>query len=343
MPWRERTTDATPSGRDPYRSLVSEVMLQQTQVSRVIEKYGPFLAAFPTIQALADASESDVLAQWSGLGYYRRGRNLHACAKAIVADHEGVVPSDAPTLESLPGIGAYTAGALSSIVFGQPAPTVDGNITRVLLRIDGIDHAHGSPEAAAHAWDRAADLVASTEHPGQLNEALMELGATVCTPRSPSCSSCPVSGQCVARREGRTGEIPRPRVRAAKKPLFAWTIKAFTDDHVLVRRRSSKGLWAGLWELPTLETVDDEPPALLSELKTTATSRTGLEFDFATTHRAVKFRVTEFGPLDRPTAARIDELLPDAEWVEPEEALSRGVSSPQRRIIETATQGSLFA
>ncbi|MEM7756025.1 MAG: A/G-specific adenine glycosylase [Planctomycetota bacterium] len=334
LPWRERTTHATPSGRDPYRALVAEVMLQQTQVSRVVEKLGPFFEAFPTVRALASATEAEVMAQWSGLGYYRRGKNLHRCAQAVVEHHDGEVPADAGSLRDLPGIGAYTAGAISSIVFGHPEPTVDGNITRVLLRLDGIDHAHGSPAAAGYAWERSAELVRTTDRPGELNEAMMELGAMVCTPKSPSCAECPLNDICVAHRTGRAEAIPRPKVRAKKKEVFAWVVHAVAGDRVLVRTRPAKGLWAGLSECPTIETEADDRPAVLDAVESCdgATVRTGTTFAFATTHRAVTFRVSEV----RAHGAAVGTLADmfDGEWLDRGEALARGLSSPQRRIIE---------
>jgi A/G-specific adenine glycosylase len=336
LPWRRRTTNATPSGRDPYHALVAEVMLQQTQVSRVLEKYEPFLAAFPTVRALAEADESQVLAHWSGLGYYRRGRNLHACARAIVDRHDGVVPSDASELATLPGIGRYTAGAISSIVFGRPEPIVDGNITRVLLRIDGVDHAHGSTEAADHAWDRAAELVAATDDPAQLNESLMELGATVCTPKNVRCDACPVRARCAAARTNRQLLIPRPKIRAPRQPLFAWTMHIHAGDQILLRRRPDTGLWAGLWELPTVETTNDAEPAEIADIADAARvePKPGPAFRFATTHRDVRFQVTEIGPVGSRRAKAVAARFEDAEWVDRGEALARGLSNPQRRLIE---------
>ncbi|MFG0315432.1 MAG: A/G-specific adenine glycosylase, partial [Phycisphaerales bacterium] len=180
LPWRTDT-------RDPYRSLVSELMLQQTQVSRVIEKFGPFLERFPTVEALAAAPEDDVLAAWSGLGYYRRARLLHACAKAIVEHHDGVVPDSLDDLLELPGIGRYTAGAIASMVFGQRAPIVDGNVARVLLRVHNKPVPQTEKTTIDWAWQRAEELVGACDDPAVFNEAMMELGATVCVPKGPRC------------------------------------------------------------------------------------------------------------------------------------------------------------
>ena len=194
-------------------------MLQQTQVSRVLEKFGPFIVRFPTIGALAAATEDDVLAAWSGLGYYRRARLLHAAARGIVADFEGTVPRDTPALMTIPGIGRYTAGAISSIVFGRNAPIVDGNVTRVLLRLDGVMARHGSKEAADYAWPRAETLAGAAHGLGVIaafNEGLMELGATVCTPRNPACGVCPLRAHCRARKWGTQEEIPLPKKAPAR-------------------------------------------------------------------------------------------------------------------------------
>lgn len=257
LPWRE--TDEA-GRRDPYRSLVSEIMLQQTQVARVEERFGQFLDRFPTVEALAAAPLDDVLALWSGLGYYRRARNLHRCAQDIVGRF-GAVPHRVEDLESLPGVGRYTAGAVASIVFDAPAAIVDGNVARVLLRLEGEDLDPKSSETTSFCWERARELVLTASRSrtpgvsaGTFNEAMMELGALVCTPRSPSCDRCPLSVACAARRDGRQNEIPRPKRSAAKQTVHmaAVTVRD-ADGRVLVERRPETGLWAGIWQPPTLE------------------------------------------------------------------------------------------
>jgi len=191
--------------RDPYFSLVSELMLQQTQVARVIEKFTEFVGRFPTVEALARADEGGVLAVWSGLGYYRRARHLHRAAREIVARFEGRVPTTVEELMTLPGVGRYTAGAVASMVFGRAEPLVDGNVARVLVRIEGRECS--AAEGVAWAWERAGELVRIAEAPkgqsakrsllgpGVFNEGLMELGAVVCVPRGPRCGVCPVRGE----------------------------------------------------------------------------------------------------------------------------------------------------
>ncbi len=193
LPWRD--------SRDPWRVWVSEVMLQQTRVETVIPYFKRFIERFPAARSLAEASESDVLALWSGLGYYRRARLLYAGAKAVVARHGGDIPADSVALRALPGVGDYTVGALGSIAFGLRAPLVDGNVERVLTRLHGL---RGDPRAAPlkkSLWALAARYADHTS-PGDVNQSLMELGATVCAPTSPRCLVCPVCSHCVAAREG---------------------------------------------------------------------------------------------------------------------------------------------
>lgn len=307
-------------GRDPYRSLVSEFMLQQTQVSRVLEKFEPFLQRFPTVGALAAASEHDVLAAWSGLGYYRRARLLHACAKAIVRDFGGEVPRNVESLQSLPGIGRYTAGAIASIVFDQAEPIVDGNVCRVLQRLDAKPGSASDKAVAAWAWERAQALVhqcsdASSEsaeasrrrvkdtdaaNPAAFNEGLMELGALVCTPAAPKCLVCPLRDLCLAREQGLVDEIPAPKARAKRSRVYHDTVvvwrKTARGVEVLLEQRPATGLWAGLWQPPTVESATRTRRtlnALLSELGLPASEAKSKprEWVFQTTHREVCFRV----------------------------------------------------
>lgn len=284
LPWRTQT-------RDPYNSLVSELMLQQTQVSRVIEKFEPFLDRFPTVQVLADASEDDVLAAWSGLGYYRRARLLHACAKAIVEHHGGVVPELLEELLKLPGIGRYTAGAIASMVFGQRAPIVDGNVIRVLLRVHNQPIPQTDKSTIAWAWERAAKLVETSSDPAIFNESMMELGATICVPKGPKCLHCPISDQCGALAAGTTESIPIPKPRAKQKHLYCASLVIRDGDSIYLEQRPSVGMWAGMHQLPTLERDDraHEP----HELARSGTNRPEHieSFTHITTHRIVEFAI----------------------------------------------------
>lgn len=293
LPWR----DAPAGARDPYRVLVSEIMLQQTQVARVVEKYESFLTRFPTIADLAAADEADVLAEWSGLGYYRRARLLHAAARSVVSDHGGEIPRDHATLLTIPGIGRYTAGAIASIAFDQPHPIVDGNVARVVLRLEARAETPNDPKGLKQTWSRAESLVRaaaeSSTSPGAFNEGLMELGATVCTPRPPRCLYCPIADHCRAHEQGRQDEIPLPKPTAKRKPLYITAILAIdAKGRRLVEQRPDSGLWAAMHQPPSLDRDDRfaTPDELADQLGLTGGTILA-EFDHQTTHRAVRFRV----------------------------------------------------
>ncbi len=231
LPWR-RTGD-------PYAIWLSEIMLQQTRVNAVLEHYKMFLRRFPNIVALAAASQDDVLAAWSGLGYYRRARMLHQCAREIVAHHGGRFPQTAEALRALPGIGRYTAAAIASIAFGEPVAVVDGNVERVLQRLGG------RVLTAQQSWQRAQELLAPSR-PGDFNQAMMELGATVCLPREPRCLICPIRQWCLAQ-----GEVRRPNAAPHQRRKKIWCALDRRDGQVrLVRRPKTASLMAGMWELP---------------------------------------------------------------------------------------------
>ena len=242
LPWR-RTSD-------PYRIWLSETMLQQTRVETVIPYYERFLARFPTLDALAAADSEDVLRAWAGLGYYARARNLQRAAAAVVRDHGGLLPRDPAALAALPGVGRYTTGALRSIAFGERAALVDGNVKRVLARLS----AWRAP-TDAELWQRAEAWVPEKDA-GDWNQALMELGATVCTPRGPTCLLCPVESLCGARRAGDPEAFPAPRKRALVRTVRWIAGVVERRGRVLLVRRPGEGLFAGLWELPTLEGGD---------------------------------------------------------------------------------------
>ncbi len=244
LPWR-RTKDA-------YAIWVSEVMLQQTQVDRVRLYWAAFLRRFPSVEVLASASPSDVLEMWKGLGYYSRARNLHRAAQEIVDRFSATLPASVEALKSLPGFGPYTAGAVASIAYEVDAPIVDGNVARVLSRVFLIDAIPGDPQREKTLWFLAGELVRG-HAPGELNQSLMELGALVCTPASPSCTTCPVSSHCQAHQCSREGEIPPPKPPTRRKRLELSSALAMIDDKVLLARRAEKGLFGGLWELPSIE------------------------------------------------------------------------------------------
>jgi len=236
LPWRGE--------RDPYRILVSEIMLQQTRVAVVEERYRKFIAQFPAAQTLARASEPAVLAAWSGLGYYRRARNLRAAAKQITALRK--FPATAAALRELPGIGRYTANAVASIAFGEPVAVVDGNVKRVLERIFATEFLSAANSGEERYWELASGLL-DRRNPGDFNQAMMELGALVCLPLQPSCSKCPVAAMCATR--GPVARKPRP---TRSKAVQHYALVRRRDRVLLTRRPHHSSLMPGMWELPLL-------------------------------------------------------------------------------------------
>ncbi len=266
MPWREIS--------DPYAIWISEAMLQQTRVETVIPYWERFLDLFPDVHALATADSDDVLRAWAGLGYYSRARNLQAAARLIDEQHGGRLPDDAKTLQTLPGIGRYTAGAVASIAFDRPEPVLDGNVKRVLTRLLGIREDIGKPATIERLWKEAGALVQGP-HPGDLNQALMELGATICTPRTPRCADCPVSKFCDARAAGDAESLP---IKARKKParrVEAVAALVVRRGKALAVRRPARGLLGGLWDLPGGDLAPGETPR--AGLTRALRERAGLE------------------------------------------------------------------
>ena len=250
LPWRGE--------KDPYRVWLSEIMLQQTQTQTVKGYYARFLERFPDVFALAAADEEAVLKLWEGLGYYSRARNLHACAQKIVDEYGGRFPESAAELRRLPGIGDYTAGAIASIAFGKPEPAVDGNVLRVLARLERSGENVGSEKVKA-AFREQLRAIYPADRPGEFTSALMELGETVCVPGTPSCPLCPLAGLCRAhahREETLYPVLPEKKPRRIEKRRV---LLLRCGDAVAVRRRPEKGLLAGLWELPN--DLESDPPA----------------------------------------------------------------------------------
>jgi A/G-specific adenine glycosylase len=242
LPWRK--------SRDPYAVWISEIMLQQTRVETVVDYFNRWMTRFPTVNELASADINDVLVVWQGLGYYSRARNLHAAANEIVDRHGGVFPSDVGSIAALKGIGRYTTGAIASIAFGQEVPLVDGNVARVFSRLLEIDLDPKSTAAARRYW-AIAELLVKGEKPGELNQALMELGATVCTPRQTRCGRCPVADDCRALAKGRVAELPPKAKKTAQREELRVAIVARDGaGRVWVARRAERGLLGGLWEFP---------------------------------------------------------------------------------------------
>ncbi len=347
LPWRPAPGEV----RDPWRALVSEAMLQQTQVARVAERFEPFMARFPTARALAAASEQEALAAWTGLGYYRRARLLHAAARAIVHNHAGAIPPDVEALRALPGVGRYTAGAIASICFGAPEPIVDANVARVLLRIDGREAPADDPATQRWLWERAASLVkaaAGAGGPALLNEGLMELGAVTCRPRAADCSACPVARACRARAAGTQDRIPTPKAPAARQVIRCASI-ILTDGRgrVLVDRRPDRGLWGGMWQAPTLEMPGVGRPIGRQRIQRWLGVE-GLEaqppFEFLATHRRLLFRPWLAPRANGAARALLEAALQrgavESRFAPRRELPELAMSSPQRRMLGVASRAT---
>ena len=325
LPWRVDAGERP----DPYRIWLSEIMLQQTTVAAVIPYYERFLASWPTIDALAAAALDDVLTAWAGLGYYARARNLHACARAIVDDHAGCFPDQEVALRRLPGIGAYTAAAIAAIAFDRPAVVVDGNVERVMARLYAVETPF--PRAKAEVRGLAAGL-SPKRRPGDYAQAVMDLGATVCTPKRPDCARCPWSNRCVARTSGIAETLPR-RVRRTGKPtrhgIAFWIERA--DGAVLLRRRPPKGLLGGMIEVPSTAWTANKPT--LSESKTSApiSVRRWTRLPGTVRHSFTHFHL-ELAVIRGTVKAAVDDGL----WVVPDAMTAHALPSVMRKVVAHA-------
>lgn len=290
LPWRVDDRDGVAA--DPYHVLVSEAMLQQTQVATVVPYFLRFVERFPTLAQLAGGDEQEALRLWQGLGYYSRARNLHAAAKTVLAEYGGELPRERDELLNLPGIGRYTAGAIASIAFGRRAPILDGNVTRVLCRIDRVTADPRGRDAQALLWRRAEEIL-PRKRVGAFNTALMELGATLCVPRAPQCLICPVRQHCEAFAAGVQDKIPAPRKARPTPLLRRATVCIRRGDQWLIEQRPAKGRWAGMWQFVTL--AADEPLApdgllKLLPVRTTAPRPLGV-VTHGLTHRRYRFDI----------------------------------------------------
>jgi A/G-specific adenine glycosylase len=288
LPWRRN--------RDPYAVWLSEIMLQQTTVATVAGYFDRFLAVFPTIEALAAADQHDVLRLWEGLGYYRRARQLQQAANIIVAEHGGRFPSDPEIVRRLPGIGRYTAGAILSIAFDAREPILEANTLRLFSRLLGFD---GDPRSTAGQqllW-RMAEAVLPKRGSGRLNQALMELGSQICTPKAPQCETCPVATLCRASQQGRQLEIPRPKAKRLIEAVRQAVVLVRRRGRVLLLRWSEGQRFAGLWDFPRFPVVSERPAELRREMADNILALTGVvaapgRHVTTLTHGVTRFRIT---------------------------------------------------
>ena len=319
LPWRR---DARDPAHGPYRVWVSEIMLQQTQVVTVIPYYQRWIARWPTLEALAAAQEQEVLAAWAGLGYYARCRNLLKAAREVVAQHGGEVPRDEAALLALPGIGRYTAGAIRSIAFGISAPVVDGNVARVLCRLDRRVGDPARPPLEGALWARAEALVAQASDPSIHNQALMELGATVCTPAAPACPLCPLSLWCEGARAGDPSALPTPRKRPTRRQEAGAALVATRGGALWLGQRPREGLLGGTWEPPRV-TLDHRSARPMGQVR------------HVFTHIELTLHVLrDEGATDPVPAPEVPyEAL---EWVPLDELLTRPLSALARKVLRQA-------
>jgi A/G-specific adenine glycosylase len=328
LPWR-RT-------RDSYAIWISEVMLQQTQVAAVIPYFHRFLAAFPDVAALAAAKERDVLRLWEGLGYYRRARALHHGARRLVAESAGRIPDDPQFLARLPGLGRYTVNAILSQAFERPVPILEANSRRVLCRLLGIRADPAKREVEQFLWEAAARLLPA-KRVGAFNQALMELGALVCTPARPGCGRCPLARKCLANIHSWQSELPVkgsvPRIEEVREV----TVALWRKRRVLIVQRSDQGRWGGMWELPRRqlgprEVHEDAAASLLAELGLTA--EIGPELT-TIRHGVTRFRITLVCLQSCYQRGRFQKgEYVAGRWILPADLASYPLSRPQRRIAE---------
>ncbi|MFN3690285.1 MAG: A/G-specific adenine glycosylase [Fimbriimonadales bacterium] len=326
-PWRENP--------DPYRVWVSEVMLQQTQTATVVPYFERFIARFPDVWALANAPLEEVLRYWAGLGYYARARNLHRAAQ-MIAQNGGQLPTTVDRLRELPGVGAYTAGAIASIAFGQATPVVDGNVTRVLARLLWLKGDLKTAAAQKQLWYLGEQLV-DPLHPGAFNQAIMELGSTVCTPVQPRCGACPVSRFCAAYQRGQPTAVPEPSRRPPTHKVVDVSALIEREGRFLLAQRPTEGLWGGLWEFPRATRDGRET---LETVATRAATRVGVIAEPSRILTKVKHTVTYsrihlYGYLCvwlQGEAACAEYVA--CEWVAPDALEGYPLPAPQRRLAE---------
>jgi A/G-specific adenine glycosylase len=312
LPWQNT--------RDPYRVWLSEIMLQQTQVTTVLGYYERFLARWPRVTDLAAATLDEVLAQWAGLGYYSRARNLHACAQAVAAQHGGAFPGTAALLQTLPGIGRSTAAAIAAFCFGERVAILDGNVKRVLSRVLAYDGDLASAAAEKRLWDHATALLPQQEV-DRYTQGLMDLGATVCTARSPDCLLCPVQPLCRGQQSGDPTRFPVKTKKLKRSRRENWWLWLEREGQVLLQQRPATGVWAGLWTLPM---YDDE-----------ASARAAVPGAALETLPRLQHALTHFDwVLHTLRAPLTGENSPEGSWVAREKLSAYALPAPLKKLIE---------
>lgn len=317
---------------DPYAIWVAEIMLQQTQVMTVIPYYQRFLESFPDVECLAKAPIDAVLALWSGLGYYSRGRNLHKAACLIVERYQGRFPQHAATIQQLPGIGRSTAAAIAAFAYGERCAILDGNVKRVLTRCFGISGYPGEKTTETLLWQKADALLPEAGDKQQMaayTQALMDLGATVCTHHQPKCLSCPLQPDCVAFKENRVASLPTPRPRKSLPSKETTFLLLINQDKIFLEKRSSPGIWGGLWCLPEREIDHNSQVSSPPYLEMDAVPVANLPpLDHAFTHFKLRIHTQLLQVTSRP-CKKMDRAI----WVTIDDALQCAIPAPVRKIL----------
>lgn len=311
LPWQQPAT--------PYRVLVSEIMLQQTQVVTVIPYFERWVASFPTLEALAEATEDEVMAHWQGLGYYSRARNLHKAAKYLGEKYNSAFPNNLKELETIPGVGPYTAGAIRSFAFNDYGPIVDGNVKRFFCRLFGIEGQPNSSQVTKQLWQKAAELT-PTENNRSFAQGLLDIGATLCTPKQPKCDACPFTKHCVAFATDRQAELPTPKIKKQIPERHAHFIWHHKNNALQLEKRSDTGIWAALWCFPE---VSEAPQHA---------SLAG-EFMHTFSHFKMHGRIWQLEPAVAETGVAKEETNTQRSWVKLHQLDSFGLPAPIKKIV----------
>ena len=335
LPWQNT--------RDAYRIWLSEIMLQQTQVTTVLPYYERFLSRFPDVASLAAANEDDVLALWAGLGYYSRARNLHRTAQQVMTQHRGRFPADVDALAAMPGVGRSTAAAIAAFAYDVIAPILDGNVKRVLSRHAAIDGFPGTAAVEKQLWRIAGDrLPAQPADIVAYTQGLMDLGATVCARAEPRCNACPVAADCAARAQGRTAELPTARPAKTLPLRHQRYLLLRHGDEVLLVKRPAPGIWGGLWCLPEISDDESSLPAVLREhfgVKTTGEVRQLPDIVHTFTHFRLTLAITEVFAKGRVATAREAGTL----WLALADANGAALPKPISRLLTSMSGAAPIA
>ena len=341
LPWR--------LDRDPYRIWVSEIMLQQTRVEAVIPYYQKFLQRFPDIAALAAAPEEEVLAYWQGLGYYSRARNLQQGVREVMSRYDGQVPDTAQAVRELPGIGAYTAGAILSIAHNKPEPAVDGNVLRVISRLYRIEDSVDQTRIKNKIETLVRQMMEQTERYGDFTQALMELGALVCTPKKPLCSRCPVQHHCRAHRADTVEFRPLPNGKQKKIDIVMACAILRHQEKFFIQQRLTEDIWGGLWEFPGGRLEEGEQPlqaAIREVAEETGWRVADLQAFDTVVHHYTRYRVTLHGFIGELAAAPMPPALSAAQqyaWVNMEELAQYPYTAGHRLLVAALRAGLIFS